>query len=377
MYDLFKRIPPNLLYLIHILWSFLAFCALVSYFTDVLDWNLILSIPIALIVASAPLVGQIFGFIGATEAWDWSTDKAIYLFFGHIIFSLSLIIIRALWEFLIKIFKYINYSEKNTKLDERPTELKGGTRVNEESTELKIPKLNGLLYFGLILFVAPFILVVFSIVNTPDNSNSYHSRSYSNNYSYNLQESDNLGEAPHMVDAPAVESDTPIIINAQDGEGKSLYVAQTGFDGTYNQEQPVDYTDLSVKCQDFDSSNIRTTCYKDKNKVLKEFIEKDYQDSLDLLNFESKIKLISEKQNWVSKRSNTCGYSTLYSTDTESNEKCLYEVLKVERQYFSELKSEIEKEIINQKTASEPAYPSTKREDKTKSLPDYLNKYLD
>ncbi len=56
------------------------FFAIYSYFHDVLEWNSLLGLIVALITAGIPIVGTIFGVLGAHYGWDWAWPAAIALY---------------------------------------------------------------------------------------------------------------------------------------------------------------------------------------------------------------------------------------------------------------------------------------------------------
>lgn len=55
--------------------------AIYVFFRDYLDWHWLFCALPSLILAAMPLIGSIFGMIGATTVWDWSWLQAGLLFF--------------------------------------------------------------------------------------------------------------------------------------------------------------------------------------------------------------------------------------------------------------------------------------------------------
>lgn len=51
-----------------------------TYFSDVLEWNGIISVILALAVGGIPVVGTIFGVLGATQGWGWGIIPALCLY---------------------------------------------------------------------------------------------------------------------------------------------------------------------------------------------------------------------------------------------------------------------------------------------------------
>jgi len=56
------------------------FFAIYTYFNDVLDWNGVLGLIVAVITAGIPVVGTIFGVLGAHYGWDWGWPAALALY---------------------------------------------------------------------------------------------------------------------------------------------------------------------------------------------------------------------------------------------------------------------------------------------------------
>ena len=51
------------------------------------------SVLVALLVAFVPLVGGVAAVLGARSAWDWSTIKGVFWFFGSLLAILALILL--------------------------------------------------------------------------------------------------------------------------------------------------------------------------------------------------------------------------------------------------------------------------------------------
>ena len=62
--------------------------ATIAGLTDWLGLHWIFAVPLALILGYLPLVGTIFGLIGAVSVWHWGWWQAGLLFFGAFAFTL-------------------------------------------------------------------------------------------------------------------------------------------------------------------------------------------------------------------------------------------------------------------------------------------------
>jgi hypothetical protein len=62
--------------------------ATIAGLTDWLGLHWIFAVPLALILGYLPLVGAIFGMIGAVSVWHWEWWEAAMLFFGAFAFAL-------------------------------------------------------------------------------------------------------------------------------------------------------------------------------------------------------------------------------------------------------------------------------------------------
>lgn len=64
------------------------FAATWAGLTGWLGLHWLLAIPVAMIIAYIPLLGSIFGVLGAVNVWDWEWWQAVLLFFGWAAFVL-------------------------------------------------------------------------------------------------------------------------------------------------------------------------------------------------------------------------------------------------------------------------------------------------
>ncbi|MCH7307831.1 hypothetical protein MMO38_06710 [Acinetobacter sp. NIPH 1852] len=56
------------------------FLGIYTYFSNVQDWNGFVSVIIALILGGIPILGTIFGVLGATQGWGWGLIPALCLY---------------------------------------------------------------------------------------------------------------------------------------------------------------------------------------------------------------------------------------------------------------------------------------------------------
>ncbi|MHA6283697.1 hypothetical protein ACX3SL_11215 [Morganella morganii] len=62
--------------------------AVIAGFHDWLEWNIVVSVILAVVVGWMPLVGTFLGVMGAVYGWGWEYWQAILLFAWPIIFIL-------------------------------------------------------------------------------------------------------------------------------------------------------------------------------------------------------------------------------------------------------------------------------------------------
>lgn len=66
----------------YVLLGFFQFAALMAGLTDWIGLHWLLALPVAFFVSYIPLLGTVFGMVGAVKGWDWSWMQAAALFFG-------------------------------------------------------------------------------------------------------------------------------------------------------------------------------------------------------------------------------------------------------------------------------------------------------
>ena len=56
------------------------FLGIYTYFGNVQDWNGVISVIVALVLGGIPILGTIFGVLGATQGWGWGIIPALCLY---------------------------------------------------------------------------------------------------------------------------------------------------------------------------------------------------------------------------------------------------------------------------------------------------------
>jgi len=96
MSNKFERIAGSFaifLWLLYLGMGVVQFICLYAYITERWFDIPVISFIVSIFIAYIPIVGTIFGYIGATEIFNWSTVFSVLLFFGYLIFMIIYFII--------------------------------------------------------------------------------------------------------------------------------------------------------------------------------------------------------------------------------------------------------------------------------------------